>query len=169
MGRGLSAESVQLIQRAYEVLAVEHPSGIRRVAYALFGNAAEDHVKKLGRLLTRARKMGVIPWEWINDSTRTEILPFVVEDMSGLRATNRACPSYDPWLHQPVRVKVWSEKSVGGTLEPVLGPGDLPELHVSVTGSFRLKETLDLEGPAGPWPAADTVVLVMDFVMRPKR
>jgi hypothetical protein len=120
MGRGLSAESRRLIQRAYDVLEVEHPSGVRRVAYALFGNRAGAMVKKLGELLTRARKTGVIPWTWITDETRPEREPFVVSDTADFLALNRACPSYDPWRDQPNRVVVWSEKSVGGTLAPVL-------------------------------------------------
>ena len=120
MGRGLSAESRDLIQRAYEVLEREHPSGVRRVAYALFGNGADDHVKKLGRLLTRARKGEDIPWEWISDDTRPEQTPFVVGDVGGMRALHRDCPSFDPWQSQRRRVVVWSEKSVGGTLAPVL-------------------------------------------------
>src|SRR5262245_27765046 len=120
MGRGLSAERRHLIQRAYDVLEREHPSGVRRVAYALFGNQAGAHVKKLGELLTRARKTGVIPWEWISDETRPERRPFVVDDMGDLRNVHRTCPDYDPWRQQQVRVVVWSEKSVGGTLAPVL-------------------------------------------------
>ena len=56
MGRGLSAESRQLIARAYEVLEREHPSGIRRVSYALFGNRAGEMTNKMSGLLSRARK-----------------------------------------------------------------------------------------------------------------
>ncbi len=67
MGRSITAESRRLIQQAYDVLAIEHPSGVRRVAYALVGNRADYVVKKLGKLLTRARMTGDIPWEWIND------------------------------------------------------------------------------------------------------
>lgn len=120
MGRGLHAESRKLIQQAYDVLAVEHPSGVRRVAYALFGNQASAMVKKLGALLVRARKDGDVPWEWISDSTRPDVLPFVVNDAGHMRDVHRSCPSYDPWNEQPVRVVIWSEKSVGGTLDPVL-------------------------------------------------
>ncbi|MFH1605190.1 MAG: hypothetical protein ABIH03_14950 [Pseudomonadota bacterium] len=102
------------------MLAVEHPSGVRRVAYALFGNQAGQRVKKLGELLTRARKTGAIPWEWISDETRPERAPFVVIDSGDMRDLHRVCPSYDPWQDQPNRVVVWSEKSIGGTLAPVL-------------------------------------------------
>ncbi len=120
MGRGLHAESREIIVRAYAVLEREHPSGVRRVAYALFGNQAGARVKKLGELLTRARKLGVIPWEWISDETRLERRPFVVNDTGDMRDIHRHCPDYDPWREQPVRIVVWSEKSVGGTLAPVL-------------------------------------------------
>jgi hypothetical protein len=120
VGRGLSADSRQLIQRAYDVLAVEHPSGVRRVAYALFGNQAETVVKKLGKQLANARRRDLIPWEWISDATRPSILPFVVEDMNELRAINGACPAYNPWPSQHKRVVIWTEKSLGGTLKPLL-------------------------------------------------
>jgi hypothetical protein len=120
MGRGLSAESHQLIARAFEVLKREHPSGVRRVCYALFGNQAESTVKKLGKQLVNARRRGLIPWDWISDDTRPSIMPFVVEDMNDLRNMNAACPSYDPWPGQGKRVVIWSEKSLGGTLKPIL-------------------------------------------------
>jgi hypothetical protein len=118
MGRGLHAESRQIIQRAYDNLEVEHPSGVRRVAYALYGNQAGAMVKKLGKLLVRARKDGDIPWEWINDSTRLDVLPFVVNDAGDMCDVHRSCPSYDPWQQQPVRVIVWTEKSVAARSSP---------------------------------------------------
>src|SRR5580765_5537374 len=100
MGRGLHAESRQVIQRADEVVDDEHPSGVRRVAYALYGNQAGAMVKKLGALLVRARKDGAIPWDWISDSTRPDVLPFVVNDVGDMRDVHRSCPSYDPWNEQ---------------------------------------------------------------------
>ncbi len=120
MGRGLSANSTQIIQDAYINLVVEQPSGVRRVAYALYGNSADDEVKRLGKLLGMARKRGFIPWEWITDDTRPSRRPYVVQDASELRAMKQACPDYDPWPAQGARVVIWSEKSLGGTLQPVL-------------------------------------------------
>lgn len=142
MGRGLSATSRQWIQRAFDVLRVEHPSGVRRVAYALFGNQAGAHVKKLGELLTRARKDGRIPWDWISDETRPERQPFVVSDAADLRETHRTCPSFDPWQQQSVRVVVWSEKSVGGTLAPVLDELLVPfQVHHGNTSTTIIHRT----------------------------
>lgn len=120
MGRGLSTASMTLIQRAYDVLEREHPSGVRRVGYALFGNQTDAFVKKLGKQLGNARKRDLIPWSWISDDTRPSVRPYVVEDMGELRALNAVCPSYDPWPSQGVRVVIWSEKSLGGTLKPLL-------------------------------------------------
>jgi hypothetical protein len=145
MGRGLHAESRQLIQRAYDVLEVEHPSGVRRVAYALYGNQAGAMVKKLGRLLVRARKDGDIPWAWIDDSTRPDVLPFVVNDVGDMRDVHRSCPSYNPWNEQPARVVVWTEKSVGGTLEPVLNSYLVPFcVHHGNTSWDKIRHAVDL-------------------------
>ena len=102
------------------MLARENPSGVRRVSYALYGNQAEAFVKKLGKQLGHARKRGLIPWAWISDDTRPSVRPFVVEDMADLRDLNATCPSYDPWPSQGVRVVIFSEKSLGGTLKPLL-------------------------------------------------
>ena len=113
MGRGISTESRRLIASAYAVLETEHPSGVRRVAYALFGNQADARAKKLGELLTRARKMDVIPWAWISDDTRPERTPWVVRDADAMRDLHRNCPSYDPWQQQPVRVGSGGRASAG--------------------------------------------------------
>ena len=124
----------------YDVLEREHPSGVRRVAYALFGNRAGAEVKRIGRLLTRARKEGTIPWAWIADDTRPTREPFVAEDTTEIRRINAACPSYDPWRGQPERVWLWSEKSVGGTLAPVLDKFLVPfQIHHGNTSSSVMR------------------------------
>ena len=144
MGRGMSADSRRLIARMRDILTREHPSGVRRMAYALYGNRAGAEVKRVGRLLTLARKQGVIPWEWIADDTRPEREPFVVDDMAALRSLNRSCPSYDPWRDQPVRVWVWSEKSVGGTLAPVLDKYLVPfQIHHGNTSSTVMRSVAE--------------------------
>ncbi|HXG57083.1 MAG TPA: hypothetical protein VNJ03_17025 [Vicinamibacterales bacterium] len=179
MGRGLSAHSRQIIQNAYDILEREHPSGVRRVAYALYGNQADSEVKRLGKLLGTARKRGLIPWSWISDDTRPSRTPFVVHDAGdqigcsqqyvqrlrkqvttscnlpdrGMRDTNRVCPDYDPWPAQGVRVVIWSEKSLGGTLQPVLdrylvefqvhhGNSSLTEIHRTAEWTRTHRESL---------------------------
>ena len=62
-------------------------------------------------------------------------------------------------------ITVGADETVQG---PVITADGSPGLHVMATARFRLSETIGLEGPAGPWPAADTVVLVVDLVLAPK-
>lgn len=144
MGRGLSLASKQIIQNAYDLLVDEHPSGVRRVAYGLYGNQAGAHAKRVGELLTRARKTGEIPWEWISDETRPERAPFVAEDFGSMRDIQRACPNFDPWVNQPARVCVWSEKSVGGTLAPVLDDYLVPfRVHHGNTSTTIMRQTAE--------------------------
>jgi hypothetical protein len=40
--------------------------------------------------------------------------------MNDLRHMNAVCPDYNPWPSQGARVVIWSEKSLGGTLKPIL-------------------------------------------------
>ena len=142
MGRGLHQDSKDLIRRAYDVLAEEHPSGVRRVCYAIFGNQAGEWTGKMGGLITRARKDGTIPWDWISDESRPRREPFVVEDHGGLVASMSAVPDFDPWPSQGIRVEAWSEKSVGGTLAPVLDAYLVPfQVHHGFTSTTVLQET----------------------------
>jgi hypothetical protein len=84
------------------------------------------------RLLVIAREEGMIPWEWIVDPTRTIQRPPSWADPDDFVRTVSQSYRRDFWLHQPIRIEVWSEKStVEGVLAPVLhqyGVGFLP-LH----------------------------------------
>jgi hypothetical protein len=144
MGRGLSASNQALMAKIIRVLTDEHPSGVRRVAYALFGNQASQWTKPIGQLVKRARREGLIPWDWIDDATRPEILPNVCEDLHDVRAINRTVPAFDPWLSQSRRVVVWSEKSVGGTVEPVLSALLVPfQIHHGHTSETVLHDVAE--------------------------
>lgn len=129
MGRGLSQKSKDLMEEIYEVFQLEHPLGPRRVAYALFGNQAGKMASKVGNLCGRMLDDGRLPLDWYDDSSRSEVEPFVAETIDDVVAINRQAPPFDPWADQPVRVKVWSEKSVGQTLAPVLNELAVPFLN----------------------------------------
>jgi hypothetical protein len=129
MGRGLSSESKDLIKRIYAVFEEEHPNSPRRVAYALFGNKAGAMASKIGGLCGRMLDAGELPLEWYDDSSRAEVEPYVAETVDSFIAMGRDVPPIDPWLSQPVYAKVWSEKSIGGTLVPVLQALSVPFLN----------------------------------------
>jgi hypothetical protein len=138
MGRGLSQASKDLIERIYEVFEAEHPNSPRRVAYALFGNRAGAMASKIGQLCGRMLDAGDLPLDWYDDSSRSYVNPYVVEDVDSLVALNRSVPDFDPWKLQPVRVVVWSEKAVGGTLKPVLRKLSVPFLNTSGWNSRKM-------------------------------
>ena len=59
-----------------------------------------------------------------------------------LRAERRDCAADDPWQQQPVRLAVWSEKSVGGTLAPVLDGFLVPfQVHYGNTSTTMIHRT----------------------------
>ena len=120
MKRGLNRKNLDLLERCRRVLEVEQPSGVRRLAYALFGNQASARVEELGYMLARARRHNLIPWEFITDESRPQDLPFVAEDRDDFVATMQTCCALDPWPSQGKRVMLWTEKSVSGTLDAVL-------------------------------------------------
>lgn len=138
MGRGLSSESRALIQHIYAVFEKEHPNSPRRVTYAIFGNRAGAMADKVGGLCGRMLDAGDLPLDWYDDSSRSEIAAYVVEDVDNLVAMKRGTPPFDPWASQQVRVKVWSEKSVGGTLDPVLQALSVPFLNTSGWNSRKM-------------------------------
>ena len=54
---------------------------------------------------------------------------------------------------------------VRARIEPVLGDDGRPRLHVTAAARIRLKEPFGIEGPIGSWPASDTLVFYLDFMM----
>ena len=138
MGRGLSVESQALSVRIMDVFAQEHPNSPRRVAYALFGNQAGVMASKIGKLCGRLIERDELPLDWYDDSSRAYVKPYVVEDMDAMVDLNRGVPNFDPWASQPVRVVVWSEKAVGGTLKPVLDQYAVPFLNTSGWNSLKM-------------------------------
>lgn len=64
-------------------------------------------------------------------------------------------------------LKVDIPLDVRAQIEPVVGDDGQPRLWVRAQAQLRIGEAFGLEGPDGPSPARDTVVLVLDFEMVP--
>lgn len=138
MGRGLATETKDLLQKILDVFAAEHPNSPRRVAYAIFGNQAGRNASKISKLCGRLLDEGRLPLDWYDDSSRAYVNPYVTEDLDSLVTLNRGVPPFDPWRSQPVRCVVWSEKAVGGTLQPVLDAYSTPFLNTSGWNSRKM-------------------------------
>jgi hypothetical protein len=126
IGRGMAQSSLDLIEAMRAIAEAAQPITGRGVGYKLFvqkliRSVERNDMRRVYRLLLKAREDGIIPWEWIVDENRTlERTPTWDDPAEYARATVRDYRR-DFWNQQPVRVEVWSEKgTVRGVLAPVL-------------------------------------------------
>jgi hypothetical protein len=125
-GRGMSRDSIALIEAMREIAAESNPITGRGVGYKMFTRGlipsmARNEMQRVYRLLKEGRERGDIPWEWIVDETRE--FERVSTWSSPDEYARSVARSYrrDFWDQQPYRVEVWSEKgTVRGVLQPVL-------------------------------------------------
>lgn len=116
----------------------------RLVSAAIVNNARSDY-QKLSRIMSRARERGEIPFEWIVDRSRPEIIPNVFDDPSQYLRAMAHSYSRDFWQDQPAYVEIWTEKdSLTGSIEEVtldLGvPVRVGRGFVSVTRAHEIAE-----------------------------
>jgi hypothetical protein len=110
---------------------VQHPCGVRSIAYQLFNrklipSMAKEHTRRVSELSVILREEGRIPPEWIDDDTRPEEKVPTWKNPAAFARTVQRVFRLDKWIDQPKRVWVWSEKSVAGTIRPVLDKYEVP-------------------------------------------
>ncbi len=121
------AKTVRLIERAHAILAGlrPNPMTVRQVYYQLVsGHGLENtrgQYKAVSNALVKARKEGIIPWEWIEDRLRR---PRSVDMWTGLPDFAETCKRayrLDVWETQPGYVEAWLEKdALSGIFEDTL-------------------------------------------------
>jgi hypothetical protein len=125
-GRGLGRQTLELIDACIEILEAIEPATVRAVCYQLFTqrlipSMAKKETNRVGRMLTRARELGLIPWEWIVTETHELEKVSTWAEPAEFVATVRRAYRRDHWTLQPNFLEVWSEKgTVRGLLAPVL-------------------------------------------------
>ena len=122
--RGMSASSITMIERMRIIAEATQPITGRGVGYKMFVQgliASMGEMRRVYRLLLKAREDGIIPWEWVVDETRAiERVPTWADPAEYARCVAQSYRR-DFWDQQPHRVQVWSEKgTVRGVLQPVL-------------------------------------------------
>lgn len=169
MGRGVSQETRDLVERARELWeTVYEPADIvptvRQYFYAL---AVEELVPKsdkgysiVQRVLARARERGAFPWAAVYDGLRQVKTPNTWEDLSSFYGTVRRSYRLDKWALQPRRVEVWIEKdAVRGTVEAVTDAEEVPLL----CGRGYLSATAKKEACTRIAGGPRTVIYIGDF------
>jgi hypothetical protein len=124
--RGMAQGSLDLIEAMRDIAEAAQPITGRGIGYKLFTQGLipsmkRNEMRRVYRLLLKAREDGIIPWEWIVDETRS--LEKVSTWDNPEQYARAVAHSYrrDFWQQQPLRVEVWSEKgTVRGVLAPVL-------------------------------------------------
>lgn len=137
-GRDRSAHfrggNVGLAERAVQILDEEHPMTLRQLFYRIVSAGVIPNeprqYKRLGRVATRLRELGIIPLSWLVDHLRQTIKPSSWMGLEDFSETVRNVYRKDLWASQAVSPAFFVEKdAVAGTLQPITEKYDVP-LHV---------------------------------------
>lgn len=121
----LQTKTVKLIEAAGEILRADNPATLRQVYYRLVSKQALKNVKseydRLGRALVNARKLNMIPWDWIEDRLRVPRAVATWESLGDYIDSVKWGYRRDIWATQNNYVEVWVEKdALSGIFEDVL-------------------------------------------------
>jgi hypothetical protein len=116
--------TTRFIEQALEVLEREEPMTIRQLFYRLVSARVIENTlsgyRRVSWTLTKIRKDGRCPFDWIVDRSRPEYTPSVWEDAKEYLTMCKVGYRKDYWHDQPKYVEVWVEKdAIVGAIEPV--------------------------------------------------
>jgi hypothetical protein len=114
MARNEWAKTTALIEVALVILLKEWPVTVRQLFYRLIGvtgivNNAKSY-KHISRVMTKARRDGRCPREWICDRTRPTYEPSVWRSPRQYAEAIKVGYRRDYWQGQPYHVEIWCEK-----------------------------------------------------------
>lgn len=117
-------KTTKLIEAAAAVLAQHNPMTLRQVYYQLVSKHVIDNnrgeYQRLSGALVKARKQGLIPWDWIEDRTRKPRQPNMWGGLAEFLHTVRHSYRRDIWASQSLYLEVWLEKeALSGIFEPI--------------------------------------------------
>jgi hypothetical protein len=132
--RGLGTKTIEIREAIKAILEEIQPATVRAVCYRLFVQKLIPEMSRLqtdrvGRQLVTLREESIIPWEWVVDETRAVERVACWPDFAAHFDDFQAEHAIDPWVNQPERVIVVSEKAtVRWTLQPILSDLKVPML-----------------------------------------
>lgn len=111
--------TLKVLLSAMEILEQEHPVTVRHLYYCLIGQSIltkeEEGYDKLVNIMKRARLSGLVPWNWIIDTSR-RVLQFSLYNSIKEFLTKRIPYYYkDTWENQRRYILVWVEKEALAT------------------------------------------------------
>lgn len=132
MARNEWRKTTALITAALPILSIQWPVTIRQLFYRMIGvegivNDAASY-KLISRIMTKARRDGRCPREWICDRTRPTYEPSVWSNPREYADAVKCGYRRDYWQGQTCHIEIWCEKdTVTGSIQPITD-----ELGISV-------------------------------------
>jgi hypothetical protein len=107
------------------ICAGESPLTVRRAFYravsaGLYPDTSDRYYDSCGGRILKLRRLGILPYSWITDSTRRRLKPSSWSGLDDYAETVARAYRKDLWQRQPVYVEILVEKdALVGVLEPI--------------------------------------------------
>jgi hypothetical protein len=107
-----------------QILSREQPITVRGGMYRSIPTVVPDNsdisYDCTGRLILKMRRLGLIPYNWISDSTRRRLKPSSWSGLADFSETVRDAYRKDLWERQPYYIEFFVEKdAMAGVIEPI--------------------------------------------------
>jgi hypothetical protein len=132
MSRRTKASINALKAALYEIIEEMRPMTVRQVFYqavsrGLIDKSEAEYKQTIGRLLTKMRKDGELPWHWLADNTRWMRKPDTFDSLTHMLNESQKFYRRALWNDQEAYVEIWLEKdALAGVLYDVTSEYDVP-------------------------------------------
>ena len=114
-----------------EFTGQEHPVTVRQCYYHLVSRGLIEKTEKeygwTSRRLTKLRRDGVVPYEWVADNTRWTRKPSTFDGLSEVLGVVEQSYRRPIWQDQDCYVEIWLEKdALAGVVSPITMELDVP-------------------------------------------
>jgi hypothetical protein len=147
---GLGGKNLPLAAVATEIAFYEKPLTLRGLFYRVVSagflpSTDKKHYARIGRVMTKLREAGVVPFHWLVDNLRSSIKPSSWSGIGDFVETVRDAYRKDFWAGLPKYVHIFCEKdAIAGTLAPVTREFDVTlspfRGYVSLTFAHEIAE-----------------------------
>ena len=107
------------------ICAEENPLSLRRSFYravsaGLYPDTSDKYYESCGERVLKLRRLGILPYAWITDSTRRRLKPSSWSGLEDFAETVAVAYRKDLWQRQAHYVEIFVEKdALAGVVEPV--------------------------------------------------
>ena len=122
---GFRGKNLSLAAVAAEIAFDETPITLRGLFYRVVSagrlpSTDNKHYNRTGRVLTRLREAGIVPFDWIVDNLRSTQKPSSWSGLGDFADTVREAYRKNFWSHLPAYVHIFCEKdAIAGVIAPV--------------------------------------------------